>query len=100
MIFIGKYKEFNPNHNFPSITEFFSDTPYEGQDRIVKYLKNGTEDMLRFAVPKDVLTGDPIMIRNVGMNDGEYTWFATLAYYVEKYNLRLPEEFEKKILSQ
>ena len=98
MIFIGRYKEFNPNHDYPSIKAFFSDGPYEGQDRIVQYLKSGTEDMVRFAVPKDVFTGEIIPVRNVGMNDGEYTWFAPLAYYVEKYNLRLPEDFEQKIL--
>ena len=33
------------------------------------------------------------------MNDGVYTGFNTLVYYVDKYNLRLPEDFEKHVLS-
>ena len=34
------------------------------------------------------------------MTDGEYSWLSDLAYYVEKYNLRLPEEFEGKVLKK
>lgn len=99
MIFIGRYDEFNPGKNYPSIREFFSDAPYEGQGRIIHYLKHGSEDMASFRLPKDVITGEIIPMSAIGMNDGEYSWFNTLAYYVEKYNLRLPEDFEKKILN-
>ena len=47
---------------------------------------------------KDVFTGEILSPSTKGMNDGEYTWFESLAYYVKKYNLRLPKEFEDKIL--
>ena len=100
MIFVGKYKELNPNHDFPSIRDFFESKPYDGQDRVASYLKNGIKDIVSFKTPKDVITGKPIPYGSIGMNDGEYTWFIDLAYYVEKYNLRLPEEFERKILEQ
>ena len=99
MIYIGKFKEFNPNYDFPSIRDCFSEQPYEGQNRIIDYLKHGNRDMVRFSSSKDVITGEPIPMQVIGMNDGEYTWFNTLAYYVERYNLRLPREFEEKILS-
>lgn len=98
MIFIGKYNEFNPGQNYPSIKDFFSKTPYAGQDRVIHYLMNGDEDMASLKVHKDVITGKSIPMSVIGMNDGEYSWFNTLAYYVENYNLRLPEDFEKKIL--
>lgn len=98
MKFIGAYKEFNPNKDYPSIKDSFAMSPYEGQGRIVYYLKHGNEDMVSLKIPKDVITGETIPMCIIGMNDGEYTWFNTLAYYVERYNLRLPEEFEKKIL--
>lgn len=98
MIFIGKYNEFNPGKNYPSIKEFFSKSPYTGQDRVIHYLMNGERDMASLKVPKDVISGNNIPMSLIGMNDGEYSWFNTLAYYVEKYNLRLPEEFERKIL--
>lgn len=98
MIYIGKYKELNPSKDFPSMKEFFESKPYEGQKRIIEYLKNAKVDMVREEIPKDVFTGEKIRMEMLGMNDGEYTWFNTLAYYVEKYNLRLPRDFEEKIL--
>lgn len=55
--------------------------------------------MISMQTPKDVITGESIKMECLGMNDGEYTWFNILAYYVKKYNLRLPEEFERKILN-
>ena len=61
-------------------------------------LKNGNDDMVSLMASKDVITGEPIPMTMKGMNDGEFTWLNTLAYYVEKYNLRLPKEFEEKIL--
>ena len=99
MIYIGKYKEFNPNKNYPSIKDSFEVSSYKGQDRVANYLKHGKEDMVSLRIAKDVVTGDVIPMSVIGMNDGEYTWFNTLAYYVEKYNLRLPREFEEKILA-
>lgn len=98
MIYIGKYKELNPSHDFPSIRSFFSEKPYYGKEKVIEYLTNGTMDMISLQIPKDVITGERIPMEKIGMNDGEYTWFNTLAYYVDKYNLRLPKEFEEKIL--
>lgn len=98
VIFVGRYKELNPSYNFPSMVESFEKSPYEGKDRVIQYLKNGIEDMVSLSAPTDVISGAPIHMTMKGMNDGEYTWFNTLAYYVDKYNLRLPKEFEDKIL--
>lgn len=78
---------------------FISDAPYPGKDKIIHYLTHGKKDIVSLKTPKDVFTGDTINMDVVGMNDGEYTWFTTLSYYVDKYNLRLPEEFEKKVLA-
>lgn len=100
MIYVGKYDELSPGKGYPSMRDFFSDGPYEGKDKIIKYLTNNTEDMVSAMIPKDVFTSESIPMESIGMNDGEYTWFTTLAYYVEKYNLKLPKEFEDKILSQ
>lgn len=100
MIVIGKYDEFSPNQGFDSMKKFFEEKPYTGQDKIVQYLKNGTEDMFSMKIPKDVFTNKVIPGRMIGLNDGKYCWWNTLAYYVENYNLRLPKEFERHILNQ
>ncbi len=100
MIYIGKYRELYPDEQeYPYMKDNFEAKPYEGKDKIIYYLKHGKEDMRRPEIPKDIFTGEHIGTVMTGRNDGEYTWWDTLAYYVEKYNLRLPKEFEKKILS-
>lgn len=100
MKFLVKYDELIPGKNYPSMKEFFSNEPYYGQGEIIYYLRHGKEDMCRIEMARDVFSGKFISNEMIGMNDGEYTWFDFLAYYVEKYNLRLPEEFEKKILKK
>lgn len=98
MIYIGEYKELIPEKNYPSMKGFISETPYPGKAKVISYLLNGQEKMISMDIPKDVFTGENIPMDPVGMDDGEYSWFTTLAYYVDKYNLRLPSEFENKIL--
>ena len=41
----------------------------------------------------DVFTGEPIGFSDNSRNDGVYSWGECLAYYVERYNLMLPDEF-------
>ena len=98
MIYLGLYNEINPGKGYPSMREFFSAEPYVGQREVVYYLLHGNEDMVSAKIPVDVFTGKPIRMNQVGMNDGEYSWWNTLAYYVEKYNLRLPQSFVEKAI--
>lgn len=98
MIYIGSYDELSPGRGYPSMKKSFSDKPYQGKERVIHYLLHGKEDMVSFRTPKDVFSGEPISMNMIGMNDGEFTWWNTLAHYVEKYNLRLPADFENKIL--
>lgn len=37
---------------------------------------------------------------NVEMTDGQYSWNNALPYYVRKYNLRLPKQFEEMALAK
>lgn len=100
MYSLSGYKEFNPGMDFPSMTNSFVQQPYEGLEAIAKYLENGTVTYVSASVVKDVFTGERIPGEHTGMTDGEYTWNSLLPYYVRKYNLRLPEVFEKKVLNK
>ncbi|MBR1853485.1 MAG: hypothetical protein IJ794_10160 [Lachnospiraceae bacterium] len=84
--------------NAPSITVFFGDD-YPEKEIVIRYL---TEcGIVRYASTGegvDVLTGAVISKTYVGLDDGEYMWMNTLPYYIRKYNLRLPKEFEQKAL--
>ncbi len=37
-------------------------------------------------------------MERVCISDGVYVWSNILSYYVDKYNLRLPKDFEEHIL--
>ena len=93
-----RFEEFGPGMGFPSMKDFFNDTPYKGQDKVIAYLKRGRKTYSSPSISLDYFTGDRIPGENCGMTDGEYSWHNDLIHYVDKYNLRLPRDFEKKAL--
>lgn len=101
MISLIHYNEFGPNMGFPSMKTFFQENTYEGQDKIIKYLRNnGKCSAASPGVVRDVFTGEYVNIPLRFYNDGVYSWTSALAYYIEKYNLRLPKEFEEYVLNK
>lgn len=100
-ILLDRFKEFGAS-DAPSMWEFFEEKPYLGQEKIVHFLRTqGRVSMVRMEMSVDCFTGERI--------PGEYSiyykkydrfsWSSTLAYYVEKYNLRLLKEFEEMVLN-
>ena len=72
--------------------------PYQGQERIAKYLDEGELMLASPMFGYDAITGEKIVSPRMILTDGEYSWENTLPHYVRKYNVRLPREFERKIL--
>lgn len=100
MKYIGYYKEFTRNST-QSMKEFFANDAYPNKDKIIAYLKNGGKSLcVSTGIPKDVFTSETIRMAEVIRTDEIYGWSNILAYYVENYNLRLPEEFEDHILGK
>ena len=94
-----RWKEFGDKES-PSITTAFNDGPYFGQKEIVKYLKTaGTPTVCAPANTYDVFTHEMIMSKMENWTDGEYSWPCELYHYVEKYNMRLPKDFEDKVFA-
>lgn len=92
------YDEFGPGMNLPSMRDAFQSERYPGQDMIVKYLReNGKVHMACPGISRDKITGERLTVEMTHMDDGVYSWTSSLAYYVDKYNLRLPEEFESHV---
>lgn len=100
MIILGKYDELTPGMGFPSIIPHLNKEPYEGKETILNYLNNGRVHIVTASRFIDVFTNKRVNRELVHMNDGEYFWTSKIPYYVEKYNLRLPEDFEKHVLEQ
>lgn len=98
MRYVG-YDELEPGHNFPKLKDSFVREAYPGKNNVISFLKNGNVDFARASRVKDIFTGDFIPTEVLIMHDGDFYWSNTLAWYVEKYNLRLPLDFERHILS-
>ena len=84
----------------PSIRSAFEAAPYEGIDKIVRYLESGKPHIAIACHGVDALTGEDVMNHLDIRNDGEYAWSSMLSYYVKKYNMRLPKAFEDKVLGR
>lgn len=97
---IINFKEFAPKREHPSIHHYLENEPYPDQDKIIQFLKNGKIEFAQMSRSRDIFTGERIPYEVLGMSDGDYFWSNTLAWYVEKYNLRMPEEFERYILEK
>ena len=93
------FKEFDDDV-FPSIQDYLEDGPYPNQHKIFHFLKSGKIEFARMSRVKDIFTGERIPDEVLVMSDGDYYWPNYLARYVEKYNLRMPEEFERYILEK
>ena len=99
MISLINYKEFGAEAA-PSIKEYFEKNPYKNKRMIIDYLKNGSVTAVSPGFQTDYISGKPIKATTTLMDDGVYSWSSTLIYYVEKYNMRLPQEFEQYVLSK
>lgn len=87
----------------PSMRERMAEAPWQDRDRALDYLRSGViyaypmgADLTdRFDYPNranPIIDGRPVG-GTTEMTDGEWFWFAGLIHFVEKYNVRLPEEF-------
>jgi hypothetical protein len=89
--------------NDPSMREFMAPEPREDQGKTLAYLRSGVifsytmgADLTdRFDYPNKanpIIDGSTVG-GTTEMTDGEWFWFAGLIHFVEKYNVRLPDEF-------
>lgn len=99
---IGKIKEVY-GVDYPALLELVSDKPMEHKETILRYLRKvRIDDQVSAAagVFHDVLTGAVIPGEALFLTDGKYGWRSDVAYYVDKYNMRLPAEFIKHVLNK
>ena len=93
------FDEFGKGMGLPSMKDFFMDEKYEHQDDIVYYMRNyGKPGMAAPMLTRDFFTGEYSGGGLVHFSDGEYAWTSDLPYYVEKYNLKLPDDFIEHVL--
>ena len=89
------YREFRGIF-YPSLENFFRDTPGEKQEELIRYLKEGGKVVRVMEGPVyDYFSGEFACDNMEIRDDGVYNWNSVLAYYVEKYNMELPEDFQE-----
>lgn len=94
VIYIGAFREIEENSAYPSIRESLSSTPHPDKSRILRYLNNGHLHFASSGYHDDVINPTNIeFIPNQSRTDGVYGWSDAAIYYVDKYNLILPDEF-------
>lgn len=77
----------------PELRSLLSPSPYEHEDRIAQYLRNGVLLIASPGVIEDVLSPGQLIGGPHILTDGVWAWPSDLAHYVEKYHVRLPSEF-------
>ena len=99
------YRELSPRLSradadaYPSLVDSFSPKPIEHKKELVDYLSHGGEvKVAAMAPPRDLFTGDLIPLVEEVRVDSVYQWNSKLSYYVDRYNLQLPQDFVNHIL--
>lgn len=92
---VGFYKELR--HGSPegdSLEEARADSAQDRQNKILEYLKCGKIFIASPGLVKDVLSSEGKIIGSANiLTDGNWAWPQDLIYYVQNYNVALPEEF-------
>lgn len=95
---MAEWKEFNPLAE-RSMKDDCADAPSPFCQKILAYLNNGKLILASPSSAVDVFSRERIDQTNCILTDGEYSWSNSLGYYIQKYNLQIPKEFENKILN-
>jgi hypothetical protein len=94
----------------PSMREYTSPQPWEHQKEVLAYLRSGLllgvtmgADLTDWFDPSNkanpVIEGRP-QGGTTEMTDGTWFWYAGLIYFIEKYNVRVPDEFVRHAAQQ
>lgn len=94
---VGFFEEMKLYENDGPIRDFLVDSVDYDKDRVIEYLKSFKVTGICPRRPIDCITGEEIASGFRVIDDGEYEWCDFLPYHIEKYNIRLPEDFIKKI---
>lgn len=99
MIEIGQTLEIYHNDKYPSIMELIN-KPIREKEKILRYMKKCHIDAVAPARLRDVINPENKIPDLFAMSDDTYCWRSDVIYYVEKYDMALPEEFIQHVLSR
>jgi hypothetical protein len=101
---VVRFREFPfGTSNDPSMKEFMAPTPWPRQEKVLEYLRSGL--ILAYPMGADLMDwfdrpnrANPLIAgKPLGgvtpLTDGEWFWNAGLIHFIERYNVRVPDEF-------
>ena len=89
---IGMFREIYGD-KYPPFSECVSREPIEGKAEILTYLRTGETVAVAAGFFRDIFTRELIKDEARWQTDGVFDWRSDTAYYVERYNMALPEAF-------
>ena len=98
---IGFFSEMNLTaFDNGSIKEYIVDSVNYDKKKIVRYLQSFKH---KASCPKqaiDCITGETISPSFLVYDDGDYCWADFLVYHIEKYNIKLNDDFIRHVYEQ
>lgn len=99
MIIIGQTREVYNDDRYPSIEDLIN-KPMKEKEKILKYMKNCKITSTSPAIITDLINPEIKFAELYCMTDGKYGWRSDVIYYLEKYDMELPEEFIQHVLTK
>ena len=91
---VGFYFELEPQEQRAELHRLRSRSSHSDKDSILKYLRSGIDAGAVMMIDYDYVCQPEATIGEIVLkSDGKWIWPSSLAYYVEKYDIQLPEQF-------
>lgn len=99
MIIIGQTCEVYKDNKYPSIKDLIN-KPIKEKEKVIEYMKKCRIEAASPAIVTDLIDSKNRITELYSMTDGKYAWRSDVIYYVEKYDMELPEDFIQHVLNQ
>ena len=99
MKMVGETREIYHDDQYPSILDLIN-KPIREKEKVLSYMRKGHIDAVAPARLRDVINPENKIPDLFLMSDGTYGWRSDVIYYVEKYDMALPDEFVQHVLSR
>ena len=95
---IGTFRELNGNDYYPEVESL--KLPAEKKETVLSYLRNAPHIAESPGMAVDAFTKERLHTPISLQGDDIYIWRSDIAYYFEKYDLKLPDDFIEYIRQQ
>lgn len=89
---IGMTREIYKDDKYPSIKDLIN-KPINEKEKIIEYMKQSKIKAVAPAIITDLINPDIRFAELYFMTDSKYAWRSDVIYYLDKYDMELPEDF-------